>query len=541
MTNQNGKMGITFFQKPIVIALLCVVAILLLFAHVRLHYYAYDDAYIHFRIANHLVDYGTPYFNLGEPVNASSSTGWIIILAFIIIFSKMVHIPLDLPMVVAVFNAMLTFYGALIYTLLFIRLTHKYKRRVLYGLFFVLYLAMIVQPSIGLMEIPLTLLLVGIALHLLLDNNCVCIILFAAAVFFRLELAVLFGLILLLILSLHRYSFRNVLIYSAIGITPFAIYQLYFYQSLLPNTVAVKSIVYSFTFITTLGNIALTLTPNITLPILNYTHPGWFTLFYVVSLFLILAGVVVFQAVSIYKKRDLESGLRFVLVVWGLGLALAYLARNVMIFPWYIPLYGVPILLVLAMLIADSKPGALTVSLSTMIVPLVICQLLSFSQVLLASSGDAADYQEFASGARVRRYIQVGESLRVRYPNAALLSSEIGGLGFGFGGYIIDGVGLVTPSAMKYHPMRVPEERIDGSIGAIPPAFVKEVKPDIIVTYDIFAQALLHSEIIKQYTATEYPVFIATDAAIARELSVWGSRHFFMFIRNDLTDVNVAP
>jgi hypothetical protein len=84
-------------------------------------------------------------------------------------------------------------------------------------------------------------------------------------------------------------------------------------------------------------------------------------------------------------------------------------------------------LLVLATLIANSRLRSITVLLGAILGPLVICQLLSLSQVVLASTGNVADYQEFTSGARVRRYIQVGESLRERYPHATLLSSEIGG------------------------------------------------------------------------------------------------------------------
>jgi hypothetical protein len=92
----------------------------------------------------------------------------------------------------------------------------------------------------------------------------------------------------------------------------------------------------------------------------------------------------------------------------------------------------------------------------------------------------------------------------------------------------------VTPSALKYHPLKIPEERSSGVYGAIPVAFVEETSPDIIVTYDIFAESLLRSNVIKRYTGSEYPVFIPADAAIAKELAVWGSRHFYVFIRNDL-------
>ena len=45
--------------------------------HLRLAPYAFDDAYIHFRIVDHLCRYGFPYYNPAESIKAGSSTGWI--------------------------------------------------------------------------------------------------------------------------------------------------------------------------------------------------------------------------------------------------------------------------------------------------------------------------------------------------------------------------------------------------------------------------------------------------------------------------------
>ena len=46
----------------------------LVFVHFALIEYVADDAYIHLRVAEHLLRDGVPYFNLGEPVMASSSS-----------------------------------------------------------------------------------------------------------------------------------------------------------------------------------------------------------------------------------------------------------------------------------------------------------------------------------------------------------------------------------------------------------------------------------------------------------------------------------
>src|SRR3954470_12948203 len=53
----------------------------LAFVHWRLYPFAFDDAYIHFRIARHLAQDGQPYYNVGDAVMASSSSVWTLVLA----------------------------------------------------------------------------------------------------------------------------------------------------------------------------------------------------------------------------------------------------------------------------------------------------------------------------------------------------------------------------------------------------------------------------------------------------------------------------
>ena len=61
--------------------------------------YAEDDAYIHFRIARNFAQYDRPYFNLNEPVYATSAISWTLLVAFLFkIFGP-------LPKTVAVVNS----------------------------------------------------------------------------------------------------------------------------------------------------------------------------------------------------------------------------------------------------------------------------------------------------------------------------------------------------------------------------------------------------------------------------------------------------
>ncbi len=513
----------------------------LIFIHVRLHEYAFDDAYIHFRIADHLANGGSPYFNSSEAINASSSPGWTITLALIIWVCKTARIPLDLPLVISIFNAMATVGGAVIYASLLARIANSRRAAIIRSAFFIFYISMILSSSVGLMEIPLALALIGIAFHLLLSNNTKSIIIFAAAPFFRIEFAAVLGLVLLSLLIYKQFSLKRVVLYAAMGMMPFMAYEWYFFNTLIPNTIMAKSVVYEFSYIETLQNLALGFTPNISTPFFHYhfTDHRIASVVIVVLVIMIMGlaiGRVVLPIVVPMMKRSLDpkQSIGTIMALWGIGLFCAYLFRKIFLFPWYVPLYGIPILFSVALMVGTLRPGKLALMVFVFLSPIIVCQVADFTQAAFSSVTTPAYYKDFASGARVRRYIETGRMLYDLYPDATLLSSEIGGLGYGFHGRIIDAVGLASPSALRYHPMAIPEERSNGAIGAIPVGFVEEVNPDIIVTYEVFAESLLRSDAIKRYTRTEYPVFIASDASIALVMEVFSSRHFYVFIRNDL-------
>ena len=71
----------------------------MLWIHTGLSIWPFDDAFIHIRIAENLIDHGEPYFNPGEAVMASSSPVWTWCLALLYLV-----LPLD-PALIAVVNA----------------------------------------------------------------------------------------------------------------------------------------------------------------------------------------------------------------------------------------------------------------------------------------------------------------------------------------------------------------------------------------------------------------------------------------------------
>jgi hypothetical protein len=142
---------------------------------------------------------------------------------------------------------------------------------------------------------------------------------------------------------------------------------------------------------------------------------------------------------------------------------------------------------------------------------------------------------------RVQRYLQVGDYLYGLFPGAKLLSSEIGGLGYSFAGEIIDAAGLVTPSALKYHPMKIPEQRSSGRIGGIPAKLVGDISPDLIVSYPTFVQEFDHSPYVNAYTKISVPAFTKDSQEKTSCTELWGDDDLYIYIRNDIvTDDNIS-
>jgi len=116
-------------------------------------------------------------------------------------------------------------------------------------------------------------------------------------------------------------------------------------------------------------------------------------------------------------------------------------------------------------------------------------------------------------------------------PSGILMTSEIGGLGWAFHGEIRDGTGLASPEAIHYHPMRVPGERRSGVLGEIPAGFVRDRRPDLIVSYDLLAESALPAARFLGYRDYSYPLFVREDRAAANTL--WEARQMHVLVAPD--------
>ena len=223
------------------------------------------------------------------------------------------------------------------------------------------------------------------------------------------------------------------------------------------------------------------------------------------------------------------------LLIFGSLVIGGYVLSRVLLFGWYVPLYCIPIILASLVPAASDRSPWMRAAFRILLIPIVAALLGCLAQSVRAGTlGPLSAYPEFGTGARVRKYIQVGSDLYKRCPGQTLLSSEIGGLGYGFAGSILDGVGLASPEALAYHPMQVPQQRSSGAIGAIPVGLVKEAQLGLIVSYDGFIEEFLASPLTQSYMRIEDPIYLDDDRRRTSATSVWNSTHLNVFIRNDL-------
>jgi hypothetical protein len=498
-----------------------IVAGLLIWIHIRLYSYAFDDAYIHLRVARNLVETGFPYYNTNEMVKVSTSSGWTIWLAMLFGFARLIRMEDNLPLILGVLNAGISLCGMMVFTavvesLLKARLSLSSKL-----LFQLSFLALILPSSVGLMETPLALLVVALGVYYLLQAKPIGCTLLGLAINVRLELclvAILAGGVLVLQKQLKN---KHIL-YFAIGIIPILIYDLTYFHTIVPHSIIAKSVVYSTTWFESAVSILLFSYP--TIPIRSS---------FILSSTLFFSMLVITPIMSVRVRTGIQGQWQLIFCCWSLFVIGAYMARHAHIFDWYVPLYTVPILVAAFLCFASNGYPQKTI-LKGLIYLLFLTSLISLCRTLYASIYNPGLFNGFTAGSRVKSYLYVGAILYEEFPHATLLTSEIGGLGYGFQGKILDAAGLASPDSLEYHPMQVPEERANGSIGAIPPEYVKKHTPEIIVSYDYFSQALLKNDVIHLYNMVMVPAFLPEDAIWSENKTIAGSKYLRIYIRKDL-------
>jgi hypothetical protein len=219
------------------------------------------------------------------------------------------------------------------------------------------------------------------------------------------------------------------------------------------------------------------------------------------------------------------------MVFFSLLLLGLYLVTRTFLFQWYIPMILVPLAVGMCVVLPRKKMyAALLLLMAVHRIPVSAVR-----EAYGVLERDPAQYRHFTEGARVRQYLHIGTELSSLFPNAALMTPEVGALGWTFGGRIIDAAGLISPECLKYHPMKVPEERSRGSIGAIPPQAVRDLSPQLVVSMEVFSEAfrreLAAGRLGGYHLLNNYPVLNEADSARSGRHVLWGSRNTQVYIR----------
>ncbi len=482
----------------------------LLFVHIRFIGYIYDDAYIHFRIAEHLLDYSAPYYNLTDRFMSSSSSVWTILLSVLyFLFGK--HYIYS----VAFLNASLLIINIKLFQAAIVHHLGNRLTTIEQILFVILFIAVSLPSSVGLMETGLALFFSGLSLLYLQKNRAAGFAFLSLALFVRLELAILYLLFTLFYLHKNGHkSIVRIMGYSLLGSVPFAIYDLYFFGTLVPLTVRAKSIVYDVDTLVQLGHIF-----------------SYLQVLALTALFLWIITVIKNQGFR-YTVASLTP--LTVYAVGGVLLLGAYTAKGTFLHGWYYPLFLLPVMIGL-FACAVGAPKKIHFLVFAAVFLLFEPFIADATRIALYGvTGKKVYIPHFDSTARVRQYLAISKELYETYPDEILMTSEIGAVGYGFEGYILDGMGLIQDDCLKYHPMSVPEERSSGGIGAIPAGCVDEKMPGIILSYDIFIQSLSKNEILKKYIHYKKPVLRKEDLDVSGDAKVWGSKQLNVYIRKDI-------
>jgi hypothetical protein len=467
----------------------------------RLRILASDDSYIHLRIATHLMTTGHGYFNLGERVMVTSSPVWTVLLG---VSAWFFH---SFPAALALEAASMGLACTMSYLMISRNFHPDSLRTIVLSLIppAAVFLILL-QSTIQQMESSLAVGLVLASIYLFDLGNIWWLSLLVLAGFTRYEyFAVLLVFVGAALVAKRLKPVPAVL--AAIVFSAIASYLLYQYGTLIPNTLRAKAAVYAGSYARTAASLGL----------------GLYQPLAVLRTCLLLAALIALATRKL-ERRFIVPG---IMVSAGALLDLCYVLKQTMIFPWYRPLASTLIVLGLILSVPgfEGRSWRRYVAIAALLVfmdPVTSGKELA-AYALNNASFDGADKFDI----RTIEYLSVGHSIYQECPGARLMSSEIGGLGEGFQGEILDAVGLATPSAIKYHPMRVPDERSSGSLGAIPTGFVSEMRPDVIVSYDEFAESLLKNPDRSIYTEFVYPPLPAAEMP---HYSDWSRHRLYILV-----------
>jgi hypothetical protein len=466
------------------------VLILLAVEHYWLRELKFDDAYIHFRYAENIARGEGFVYNPGERVLGSGAVPWNLMLAVIAALAP--HG--TLPAAVSVLNYLAVLACAALLLAALRELVRPWVGLAVTAA--LLAQGPLVVSSVGGMETVVLCLLYFLTFLALLRRRWVLAGLSAgAAVCFRVESVFLAAAAVLAPLLHDRRQLGRAL--GAALVLPLLVYLWawgYFGFPLANSTIA-KHLVYSPPRLYALRTCLDALADG-----LQFTRlwpPGPIAVTWAHDARVVLWLPFLGLGCLVVRRRAPAAAL---VVAQPIGALAFYAVSDPLMFPWYLCTF-VPLASLLALLgvaaAGEWLPGPRTLrALATLAA--IVC--LSWRPVertwwpLVPPTDPRFNALVPNAGphARVYQYANIARWLGARAgPTDRVCLSEIGALGYYYPGKVLDGLGLVSPEALRYHPNRL---RSSPLYGAIPPALVHDLRPEYVVSMDVFAQHLFFAD-----------------------------------------------
>ena len=489
----------------------------------------FDDAFITYRYVKNLLAGQGLVYNLDHRVMGFSSPLHLLLLALL----KIVFSSVELPVLAVRFNMLphaLT--GVAVYLLLKRFTANRWFA--LAGGTLILVERHLLAWSLGGMESFIFAGLMLFGLLAALDKKPLRLgVLTALACLTRPE-----GVLLLPISLIMLFPFRSGLLKLvkvgasfALTILPWILFAWLYYGNPVPLSVLAKAKpLYPLPPLTSLGQLTWRFQewflPG--LPWLNTLH-----------LLLLVFGLILVSLIGAIVHRNCRQAGGWLAAVLFLEFAAIYGRGNPMLFDWYLPVIFV--CGAIAIMTGLSAWGYLLGNALARITPPAlarVCPIVFFAATLAwLVPGTVKGYAEDDTPAsmvsgdpsrlRIEGYRQAAKALSPYCSDATRIAApEIGSFGYYCKGYILDACGLVSPEALEFLP--VPDDqRLNYLVGAISTDFVRETKPDYVVTMPIFAcRSLLP---VPPAESTWFTRNYVQIAFVTLPKPCWGSKHVLIF------------
>ncbi|HUE30664.1 MAG TPA: hypothetical protein VMR79_07300 [Verrucomicrobiae bacterium] len=478
-------------------AVLGALLILLGVEHYWLRGLKFDDAYIHFRYAENIARGEGFVYNPGERVLGSGCVPWNLMLAAVAAL-----VPTGtLPAAVSVLNYLTLLACAALLLAALRELVRPWVGMAITAA--LLAQGPLVVSSVGGMETACLCLLYLVTFLALLRQRYVLAGLAAgAAVSFRLESVFLAGVAVVAPLLYDRRQ-----LWRALGATlllPLVVYLwswLYFGFPLANSTIA-KRIVYSPPPRYALRTCLQALADGLQFVEL---WPGGPIAFRWVQDVRVVLWLPFFCLGYLFVRRRAPAAA--LVVAQPIGALAFYGVSNPLMFPWYLCTF-VPLATLFALLgvtaAGEWVPGRRALGAVATLIAFICLSWRPVAETwwpLVPPTDPRFNALQPNAGphARVYQYAAIARWLNERVgPSERVCLSEIGALGYYFHGRVLDGLGLVSSEALRYQPTAL---RSNPLRGTLPPPLVHDLRPEYVVSMDIFAEYLFADPWFQQHYA----------------------------------------